>query len=583
MADTPMNPDERLAFDRRRFLAYFSSVGLGATLLPGALLAQTNGGAAVTPEMLETASKLAGIDLDAEARKKIVEDLNRPDGLIAQYQKIRGLGIGNDLPPAFVFDPLPAGAAPSGEARPFKPSRVRVEKPATDEDVAFLPVTQLATLLRNRDITSTDLTRIYIERLRKYDPLLHCVVTLTDDLAFKQARRADEEIAAGTYRGPLHGVPWGAKDLLAVRGYKTTFGASPYKEQVIDNDATVYSRLTEAGAVLVGKLTLGALAMGDRWFGGQTKSPWDPANERFGSSGSSAGPAAAVAAGLVGFAIGTETLGSIMSPSTRCGVTGLRPTFGRVSRFGAMALSWTMDKIGPMARTAEDCALVLKTIAGPDGKDKSVINAPFNWDASADARRLRIGYLRSSFEGEIAEDAEHPDRAVRARDSRRYDQAALATLRGLGFTLRPLDLPKTESDSLEFILSCESAAAFDDLTRSGKLDQMSQPPESSGWVEDFRLHRFVPAVEYIQANRARTRLMEEFNTVFDAVDLFLGSSLLVTNLTGHPEISLPHGFDSKGQPTSLRITGKLLGETEMLMLAHAFQANTDYHRRRPTL
>ena len=399
----------------------------------------------------------------------------------------------------------------------------------------------------------------------------------------RQARQADEEIKAGKYRGPLHGVPWGAKDLLAVKGYKTTFGASPFKDQIIDVDSTVYTRLSEAGAVLLAKLTLGALAQGDRWFGGMTRSPWDPENERQGSSGSSAGPASATAAGLVGFSIGTETRGSIMSPSSRCGVTGLRPTFGRVSRYGAMALSWTMDKIGPICRSAEDCALVLRAINGPDGKDNSVIDVPFNWEATADIRKRRIGYLKSSFEGEIREDPQNPERAQRMREARKVDLAALDTLRSLGIQLNPVELPKFDAEALGFILSAEASAAFDDLTRSGNLDQMSQPPERSSWVETFRLHELVPAVEYIQANRARYLLMEEYHRLFSDMDLFVGSALGPTNLTGNPEISLPHGFDSRGQPTSLRLTGKLFGEEDILLLAHAFQSKTDFHLKRPKL
>jgi Asp-tRNA(Asn)/Glu-tRNA(Gln) amidotransferase A subunit family amidase len=335
--------------------------------------------------------------------------------------------------------------------------------------------------------------------------------------------------------------------------------------------------------VLLAKLTLGALAQGDRWFGGQTKSPWDPKNEKWGSSGSSAGPAAAAAAGLVGFSVGSETRGSIMSPASRCGVTGLRPTFGRVSRHGAMALSWTMDKIGPLCRTAEDCAVVLQAICGPDGKDASVIDLPFNWNAGADPRKLRIGYVKAAFEGEIAEDPKNPERVQRARETRKIDAEALGLIRSLGIALKPVELPKMTSGAIDFILVTEAAAAFDDLIRSDRLDLMSAEPERSRWVESFRLHRFVPAVEYIQANRARYRLMEEYAALFKDLDLFIGSALSATNLTGHPEISLPHGFDSGGQPTSLRFTGKLFGEMEILLLAHAFQQKTQHHLKRPQI
>jgi hypothetical protein len=322
--------------------------------MPGALLAVAQDAPQITLGMVDEAARVAGLSLPPEAEKRIAESLSRKGGLLANYQTLREMKLGNDTPSAIVFNPLLPGMKLPADRKTFKWSKPNVAKPKTDEDLAFLPVTHLARLIEKREIKSLDLTKLYLERLKKYDPILHCVVTLTEELALKQATKADQEIAAGKYRGPLHGIPWGAKDLLAVKGYKTTFGASPYKEQAIDVDASVYTKLTAAGAVLVGKLTLGALAQGDRWFGGQTKSPWDPANPNSGSSGSSAGPASATAAGLVGFSIGTETRGSIMSPASRCGVTGLRPTFGRVSRYGAMALSWTMDKIGPLCRAAED-------------------------------------------------------------------------------------------------------------------------------------------------------------------------------------------------------------------------------------
>jgi len=585
---------DKLEFNRRRFIGYFSSVGLGATLMPGTLTAVAQDTAKITAEMVEAAAKLAGLSFQPEAVKKIVDSLNGrssfPGGggrvsttLSGTYEKIRNMNLGNGVPPAIIFNPVLPGMKLPKEQRPIRPSAVKVVKPKTDEDLAFLPVTHLSALLRTRQVSSTDLTKIYLERLKKYDAVLHCVVTFTEDLALAQARKADEEIAAGKYRGPLHGIPWGAKDLLAVKGYKTTFGASPYKDQVIDLNSSVFTKLTDAGAVLIAKLTLGALAQGDRWFGGMTKSPWDPTNENQGSSGSSAGPASATAAGLVGFGVGSETRGSIMSPSARCGVTGLRPTFGRVSRYGAMALSWTMDKLGPLCRSAEDCALVLRAINGPDGKDNAVFDVPFNWDAAADVKKLRVGYLKSRFEAEIPENPSFPERAQRMRETRKIDQAALDTLRSLGIQLKPIDLPQMDAESLGFILSTESAAAFDDLTRSGNLDQMSQPPERSSWVETFRLHRFVPAVEYIQANRARYRLMEQFNEIFSDIDLFVGSALGPTNLTGHPEISIPHGFDQRGQPTALNFTGKLFGEEEILLVAHAFQSKTEFHLKHPKL
>lgn len=575
--------DSRLELNRRHFIGYFSAIGLGSTLLPGALTAIAQDAEKITVEMVAAAAKIAGLTLPQETLQGIANQLSGPRSLLTHYQNIRALNITNAMQPAVIFNPVPAGMKLPKTRLPLKRSLPSLTLPKSEEDLAFLPVTKLSRLIQTRQITSTRLTKLYLERLKKYDPILHCVVTLTEDLALKQAAQADKEIAAGKYRGPLHGVPWGAKDLLAVKGYKTTFGASPYKDQVLDMDATVYTRLTEAGAVLLGKLTLGALAQGDRWFGGQTKSPWDPKNEKMGSSGSSAGPAACTAAGLVGFAIGTETRGSIMSPSSRCGVTGLRPTFGRVSRYGAMALSWTMDKIGPLCRSAEDCALVLRVISGPDGKDNSLVDVPFNWDVTRDVKKLRVGYLKATFDREITEDPANPQRSARAKELKKINGDAFAVIRSLGIELKPIDLPQLPASDLDLILSVESAAAFDDITRNNQIELMVKEPERSSWPATFRLHRFVPAVEYIQANRVRYKMMEDFSKVFADVDLFIGSSLSVTNLTGHPEVSIPHGFDSQGQPTALNFTGKLFGDQEILLLVHAFQSKTDHHLKHPKL
>ena len=575
--------EKRLALNRRKFLGYFSAVGLGSTLLPGALLAVAQDAPQVTTEMVAAAAKIAGVPLSEEAQKRAAESLNRQDSLLKNFQSLREMNLGNDTPSALVFNPiLPGVKHPAGESY-LRTSKIKLTVPKTEEDLAFLPTTHLAQLLKKRNIKSVDLAKICLERLKKHDPVLKCVVTLTEDLALKQAGQADRELAAGNWRGMLHGIPWGAKDILAVKGYKTTFGASPYKDQVLDRNATVYNRLTKAGAVLVAKLTMGALAQGDRWFGGQTKSPWDPQNPSLGSSGSSAGPAAAVAAGLVPFALGSETRGSIISPSSRCGVTGLRPSFGRVSRYGAMALSWTMDKIGPLCRTAEDCAVVLASIQGPDGLDNTVLELPFAWDAGRDVRRLRVGYLKSDFEGDIPDDPQNQDRVRRQREIREMNRAALPFFLSLGLKPEPVELPKLGSEAMNFILTTEAAAAFDDLVHSGNLDPMSAEPERSNWVNAFRLHALVPAVEYIQANRARFRLMEAYHQLFQGMDVLVGSALGPTNLTGHPEVSFPHGFDSKGQPATLRLTGKLFAEADILLLAHAFQGRTDFHLRRPKL
>jgi Asp-tRNA(Asn)/Glu-tRNA(Gln) amidotransferase A subunit family amidase len=573
----------RAAVDRRRFLGYFAAAGLGGTLLPGALWAAVQDAPEVKPEMVAAAAKISGVPLTPEAEQAIADGLNRRGGLLQNFQALRDMELANDTPSALVFDPvLPGTRLPAGRSF-LKTSSVRPAKPRTDEDLAFLPVTHLAALLKRRDVKSVDLAKLCLERLKRYDPVLHCVVSLTEDLALEQAARADREIAAGKYKGLLHGVPWGAKDLLAVKGTRTTFGASPYRDQTIDRNAAVYERLTEAGAVLVAKLSMGALAMGDRWFGGQTKSPWDPKNAEQGSSGSSAGPAAAVAAGLVPFAIGSETRGSIISPASRCGVTGLRPSFGRVSRYGAMTLSFSMDKIGPLCRTAEDCAVVLHAIQGPDGRDNTVLDIPFAWDAGRDVRKLKVGYLKADVEREIPDDPKNPDRVLRMREGQAFAKASLEIIRELGVEPVPVELPKMGSGPMDFLLTTEAAAAFDDLVRSDKLDLMSAEPERSAWVRSFRLHEFVPAVQYIQANRARYRLMEAYHEFFRDIDVLGGSALGPTNLTGHPEIAFPHGFDSKGQPAVLRLTGRLFGEADILLLAHAFQKRTNFHLKRPKL
>jgi Asp-tRNA(Asn)/Glu-tRNA(Gln) amidotransferase A subunit family amidase len=438
-------------------------------------------------------------------------------------------------------------------------------------DVAFWPVTRLAQLIRTRAVTPTELTNMYLARLRKYGPQLECVVTLTEELALEQAQRADREIAAGRYRGALHGIPWGAKDLLATRRYPTTWGAKPFTQQRIDDDATVVQKLDEAGAVLVAKLTLGELAMGDVWFGGRTKNPWKLDQ---GSSGSSAGPAAAVVAGLVGFSIGSETLGSIVSPSTRTGATGLRPTYGRVSRAGAMALSWSMDKIGPICRSVEDCALVLHAIHGSDGRDPTVHDVPFNWDARVRPASLRIGYVRSAFDTE----ENHP--------AREFDLKALDVLRGLGARLTPVELPDMYPvPALRVILNAEAGAAFDELTRSGRDDELTRQ-DATAWPNTFRQARFIPAVEYIQANRIRTLLMAAMSNTMRDIDVLVTPTaapnvLLTTNLTGHPAVVVPNGFNPDGTPVSLSFIGGLFGEAPALALAKAYQDATSFHTKTP--
>lgn len=558
---------------RRRFLAYFSSIGLTTTLLPGILWAkiQEKQVLRISKEMLTEAEKLAGLDFTDAERDLMLEGL---DDYLGKYEEIRKIQIDNSIPPALNFNPILPGMRFKTDSKPLKMSKVAKQKaPRNFEDLAFWPVTRLAQLIKSRQVSSTELTKMYLARLKRYDPQLQCAVTLTEALALEQAKQADEEIASGKYRGPLHGIPWGAKDLLAVKGYKTTWGAMPYKDQVIDVDATVVKRLEKAGAVLVAKLTMGALAWGDVWYGGKTKNPW---NLEQGSSGSSAGPGSATAAGLVGFSIGTETWGSIVSPSTRCGVTGLRPTYGRVSRYGAMALSWSMDKIGPMCRSVEDCALVFDAIYGPDKKDRTLVDLPFNWDSGLDIKKMRIGYVKNLFE----EEREN-------KEWQTFDNATIGKLRSLGINLIPVALPDFPVSALSFILGAEAAAAFDDLTRSNKDDLLVRQIKNA-WPNVFRQARMIPAVEYIQANRARTLVMQALAEVMSKIDVYVvpsygGNNLLMTNLTGHPAVVLPNGFTEKGTPTSITFMGNLYSEAETLAVAKAYQDATEFHLKHPVL
>ena len=424
---------------------------------------------------------------------------------------------------------------------------------------------------------------MYLARLKKYDPVLHCVISLTEERALKQAAAADAEIKRGHHRGPLHGIPWGAKDLLAVRGYKTTWGAGPFKDQIIDTDATVVQRLDNAGAVLVAKLTLGELAQGDIWFGATTRNPWKVDQ---GSSGSSAGPASATAAGLVGFSIGSETLGSISSPSTRCGTTGLRPTFGRVPRTGAMALSWTMDKLGPICRSVEDCAIVLDAIYGPDGKDNTVIPADYHWNAHLSPKSLRIGYVKSAFDLPQVDPAD-PKRTLHA--TKKFDDAALDVFHRMGIHLIEIDLPDVPYDAMRIILSAEAAAAFDDLTRSGRDKELVQQGKFD-WPNSFRTSRFIPAVDYVNANRVRTMAIQQWDDLMRKVDVIVTptgaanlSQLVATNLTGHPAVIVPNGFRDDGTPVSLTFLGGLFEEAKVLAVAKAYQDATGFHLRHPVV
>jgi Asp-tRNA(Asn)/Glu-tRNA(Gln) amidotransferase A subunit family amidase len=563
-SDASMNEDPDFASGpaptRRFVLGALAGLGVGSATFQRALAVQAEGTGGITPEMVQKAEWIAGLKLSEKDRKSLALALT---GSLGDLATLREVKLPNDVPPALAFLPAPWLPVPAGQGRgtvtPL--SADAPKKPEAGEDLAFLPVTALAALVQSRQVSSRELTRLYLDRLHKYNSALHCVVNFTDELALKLADRADREIAAGRYRGPLHGIPWGAKDLIAHPGYKTTWGAEPFKDQTLDARATVARKLEDAGAVLIAKLTLGALAMGDKWFGGTTRNPWDAAQ---GSSGSSAGSAAATAGGLVGFALGTETLGSIVSPCTRCGATGLRPTFGRVSRYGCMALAWSMDKVGPIARSVEDCALIFGAVHGADAKDPAAVDRPFNWPNSRDLKSLRIGYLENGTEAK--------------------DREELRVLRDLGLQPVAIKLPNSYPLApLRHILNAEAGAAFDELTRQGITAGLNE------WPAIFRQAMFFSAVDYIRANRIRTLVMREMEAVMANLDAYVSvgpRDLLLTNLTGHPSVVMPNGFRKDGSaehPTALIVTGKLYGETDLLAVAHAYQQATGHHRRRPPM
>ncbi|GAB4026976.1 amidase [Spirosoma koreense] len=553
----------------KQFSLFFTACA-GSFLL-GAFCMSDDAKKPLTADMVEVAARVIGLDFTPVERDSMLDNLNNARN---DYDELRKIDLPNEVAPALYFNPLPTGfTMPTGPSS-FKASPAgKVSLPANRDELAFYTVGQLGELIRTRQISSVELTQFFLNRLKTYAPKLHSVITLTDELALSQAKRADAELKAGKYRGPLHGIPYGAKDLLAKKGYKTTWGAEPYKDQTIDMDATVIQKLEAAGAVLCAKMSLGALAMGDVWYDGMTRNPW---NLNAGSSGSSAGSASSVAAGLLPFAIGTETLGSIVSPSTVCGTTGLRPTFGRVSRHGAMALSWSMDKIGPIARTVEDCALVFNAIYGPDGNDLTVMAAPFRYTPASSLKGMRIGYVKKAFESNYA--------------NRANDSLTLQTLRTLGAELVPFDLPTgVPSNRISFVLGAEAAAAFDELTRSGRDDLLVRQGKGA-WPNRFRSSRFVPAVEYIQANRARTKLINEMNKQLKAarIDVYIspayaGGNLTLTNLTGHPCVVLPNGFTKQNTPTSITFMGQLFEEGKLLSVAKAYQDATQWHKKHPVL
>jgi Asp-tRNA(Asn)/Glu-tRNA(Gln) amidotransferase A subunit family amidase len=596
--DSSLQTGER----RRRFLAYFSGIGLGASLLPGVLWAQTQqdeGETQITAEMVKSSLAIAGLTFSEEDVKAMVQGANRS---LTGFEEVRKLQIPNDVQPPFYFSTITPGMKVNRTKEPLHFSTPQIKRPANIEDLAFAPIIQQAQLLRTKQVTSVELTKMYLDRLHRYNPKLNCVVTFLDDVAMEQAKQADSEISAGHYKGLLHGIPWGAKDIIAVKGYKTTWGSGAYKDQMIEEDASVVEMLRDAGAVLLAKLSSGELAQGDQWWGGRTNNPW---NLEEGSSGSSAGPGSATAAGCVGFAIGTETSGSILSPSGRCGVTGLRPTFGRISRYGVMALSWTQDRLGPMTRYAEDCAVVMSVIARPDGRDLSVSELPFNWNAKLDLKKVRVGILRGGFD------------EVRDPVAKAMNDKAIAQVESLGYKLVDVKMPDWTVDGSAY--GVESAVFFDELIRTNGDKRMTNPGRAAG----FRSARVIPAVEYLQSQRARTMMMAKLAEATADVDVYLVPAnggggggrgrgagadkggadkagrgrggfeaarrsvtqrhFAMANTAGYPAINVPHGFMASGSPGAFTFYARPFGEAELLAVAKAYQDASGFHLKHPAL
>lgn len=518
--------------------------------------------------LVKQAQEIFALEFTDTEIDTMLEDL---DGQRKSLIALRNLNIQNSVSPALNFNPLPVAYQFPDQSNYFKVAPLQsVKMPSNRDELAFYSIPKLAALLRTKQISSMELTRFFIERIKKYNSVLLFSISITEERAMKQAKKADAEIAAGKYRGLLHGIPFGIKDLIATKDYKTTWGSVPFKEQHIDLDATVLTKLENAGAVLIAKLTLGELAMGDVWYGGKTRNPWDI---KRGSSGSSAGSASAVAAGCLPFAIGSETLGSIVSPSTECGTTGLRPSFGRISKHGAMALSWSMDKLGPITRDVQDCAIVFNAVLGTDGKDLSVITAPFSYTSplTTSLKGTRIGYIKSEFNRKYANSAN--------------DSLTLIKLKEMGAELVPVELPELPYRDMLIILSAESGAAFQDLSLTNRDDLMVRQ-DKNAWPSGFRSAHFIPAVEYIQANRARTILIDQLHKKIKDIDVFVapafGQNLLATNLSGHPCVVLPNGFRN-GLPGSITFTGQLFGEGKLLKVAGAYQIATAFNEKHPSM
>jgi Asp-tRNA(Asn)/Glu-tRNA(Gln) amidotransferase A subunit family amidase len=569
-------------------MAHFASIGLGATLAPGVLWArmQDAGEQTITLAMVTEALKLSGLEFTEEERNAMVVSANQN---LSRYEEIRAIHIPNDVSPPFHFSAIVPGLDVQRKKLAFTLSAApAVHRPAQLEEAAFWPVRHLAELVRTRQVTSVELTEMYQARLHRYNPKLNNVVTFLDDYGLAEARRADAEIAAGRYKGPLHGIPWGAKDIISVKGFKTTWGSPAFKDQSFDYDASVVEMLRDAGAVLIAKLATGELAGGDEWFGGQTKNPWDPTQ---GSSGSSAGPSSATAAGCVAFGIGTETSGSILSPAARCGLAGLRPTFGRVSRYGVMALSWTQDRLGPLCRYAEDCAIVMQAIARPDGRDMSVSDIPFNWNAMLDVKKLRVGCITDSFD------------TLTNAAAKANAHKTLEGLRSIGIAdLVPVAVPEMNVNFSG--LGVEATVFFDEHARAGRMKDARGGGRPAG--------RLIPAVEYLQSQRVRTMMMTQLAEATAHVDVYVVASnnngtgggrgagapapssepprpqtptqrhSTMANLACYPAINVPNGFSETGSPTNMTFFARPFREMELIALAKAYQDVARFHLARPS-
>ncbi len=572
MKQKPSNSNESV-HNRRIFLQHLAVLGISSAVLPGCanatVVGEDNG---ITVETLKAAEKIAGLTLNNGERKEILERVNTN---LETYNKFREQHLSYYSFPSLVFNPVSPGFKFDHEKKPLIFSKVKIQRPKNIEDLAFYSVLQLAELIRTQQITSLELTNLYLSRLKKYNDKLQFVVTYTDDLAIKQAKKADQEISSGNYKGLLHGIPYGIKDLFSVKGYKTTWGTRVFEDRIIDIDATVVQKLEAAGAVLVAKLATGTLASGEKWFGGRTKSPWTLRS----SGGSSAGPASAVAAGCVAFSIGTETNGSMVSPTDVCGVTGLRPTFGRVSRYGCMPVSWSFDKVTPIARSVEDCAAIFNEIKGVDSYDNSVIDLPFNWDAGLNIKDLKIGYHSTYFDKEKNGIPQNEDQKDWFKSRSSYTKKAFDIFSKMGFDLIPLDIQLPHKGE-GIMMLVEASAAFDEFTRSNIDDEV----EDQKWPIYHRAHRFVPAVEYLQAARYRTIMIKKMNEIMKDVDVYIEmtwSTNWSTNVTGLPIVVVPCGFHRNGQPTSVTFVGKHHQEAKLMAVAKAFQDATDFHFKQP--